>query len=264
MANRQCFTVILAFLFAIAASPSIAADSWDVPSSWKRAKNEVADNVYRDITNTFYCGCIYESHNDNDGSATIMNFNDCYDWRSHSHKDAACVLDWEHVVPATLTPASGRKCWRKPEEIDECKGKGGRDCCEDHDEEAQRVLFDPHNLVPTVGQINRLRRADRYAELENGNTFGKCLIKDISGKFEPPDCKKGDVARIWFYMRHAHGVEIEPEDEEIFKIWSDLDPVSPWERERERRIFEFSTLRNMYVYGIEPDSSGACAWEPKE
>lgn len=118
MTNRQFSTVILVFVFVIAASSPIAADSWNVPGSWGRAKNEVADNVYHDITNTFYCGCLYESHNDNDGSATIMNFNDCYDWRSHSYKDAACVLDWEHVVPAKLTPAAERKCWEKPEEID--------------------------------------------------------------------------------------------------------------------------------------------------
>ena len=250
---------MLAFMLILTASHQIAAGSWE------KAKNDVADKVYKQIGNTFYCGCLYESHNDRDGSATIVNFNDCYNWRSHGYMSAACALNWEHVVPVSLTPVSDRDCWKTPKVFsNDCKNKNGRKCCETHDEEAKRIIFDPHNLVPAVGQINQLRRDYRYAEVENGSTFGKCPISYKKGEFEPPDCKKGDVARIWFYMRDSYGVEIKPEQERMFQNWAESDPVSPWEQERERRIFALSNSENLHVRGREADISGACSWESKE
>ena len=259
MINWRCFVAILLFMTTFSAPHQAVSDSW------KKAKNDVADTVYNRIGNTFYCGCLYESHDDRDGSATILDFNDCYNWRSHNYRDAACELNWEHIVPVNLTPVSYRDCWVKPETFDDkCKGKRGRECCERYDEKAKEIIFDPHNLVPAVGQINQLRRDYRYSDLDDSTTFGKCSAGYEEGKFEPPDCKKGDVARIWFYMRDSHDVEISPQEAEMFQKWSQSDPVSPWEQERERRIFALSKRENRHVHGKEADVAGACPWEPKE
>ena len=262
MTSRICFTAIVVLTLTFTAPLPVAAETW---KSWDDVKNAVADSVYLNITTTFYCGCLYESHNDRDGSATVLNFNECYDWRNHGHKNAACELNWEHVVPAALTPVHNFECWEHWERFDKCKSiKNGRKCCEKINADAREILFDPHNLVPAVGQINKLRGNNRYAELESGGTFGDCSIKDTGKHFEPPDCKKGDVARIWLYMRDAYGVEIDEKELNMFNEWSKADPVSPWEKEREERIYDLSKKRNSYVYLMEPNESGACSWELQE
>jgi deoxyribonuclease-1 len=54
------------------------------------------------------------------------------------------------------------------------------------------MLFDLHNLVPSIGQINALRSDDRNADLSNDTSdFGGCAIEDASGEFEPPDSHTG-------------------------------------------------------------------------
>ena len=50
--------------------------------------------------------------------------------------------------------------------------------------------------------------------------------------FEPVDCTKGDVARVWFYGHHEHGLVIPDATWNVLVQWADQDPVSPWESER--------------------------------
>lgn len=77
--------------------------------------------------------------------------------------------------------------------------------------------------------------------------------------FEPPDCHKGDVARVGFYMAERYGVVIPPPEWLMFEEWSLKDSVSPWEAERERRIAEISGVPNRFVRGIIPEDSGGCS-----
>ncbi len=124
------------------------------------------------------------------------------------------------------------------------------------------MLFDLHNLAPSIGQVNALRLNDRYSDLpDSTSNFGGCPIEDAKGSFEPPDCKKGDVARVWFYMQLRYGVAIPPEEVAMYVAWSEMDPVSPWESEREERIARYSRVINPFVHGVTPNSAGACAWE---
>ena len=144
----------------------------------------------------------------------------------------------------------------------DCWVLGNREKCEREDPRAQGMLFDLHNLAPSVGQVNALRSNDRYAELPGQpNTFGACAAKDISGTFEPPNCLKGDVARVWLYMSFRHGVAIPPAEQTMFEQWSIDDPVSPWESERESRIFDHTFVQNPFVHDVPPVSTGACSWE---
>lgn len=233
--------VLLAFAgVALAESPG-----------WKNAKNVADDVVYHDHHRSFYCGCKTISDNDNDGSGSVSLVECGYSGpKKHSH--AAERIDWEHIVPASLMPARLFDCWRN----------GGREHCERVDSLAKAMLFDLHNLAPAIGQVNRLRLNDRYADLANKTSdFGECEIKDMRGFFEPPDCHKGDVARVWFYMAERYGVVIPPLEKIMFEEWSMKDPVSPWEVERERRITEISGVPNRFVRGAVPDEKGRCPWE---
>ena len=59
---------LVLFALLLLASPAFAQN---VESSWSKAKNASADNVYHDNDKTLYCGCTYTSHNDNDGSGDV-------------------------------------------------------------------------------------------------------------------------------------------------------------------------------------------------
>jgi deoxyribonuclease-1 len=218
---------------------------------WENAKNTADDVIYEDKDRTFYCGCEYTSHGDTDGSGDVSHTACGYTGPS-THSGRADRIEWEHVVPASLMPARQFPCWVN----------GNRQQCEDTDPRAQAMLFDLHNLAPSVGQVNALRSNDRYTDLPDVTSdFGSCPIEDTTNAFEPPDCLKGNVARIWFYMELRHGVEIASDERTMFEAWAAADPVSPWESEREERIAKHTFVVNPFVRDMPTDASGACPWE---
>ena len=178
-------------------------------SGWDKTKNIADDIIYEGRSTTFYCGCTYQSHDDTDGSGDITDTTACGYAGPSSYSSRASRVEWEHIVPASLMPARHFPCWAGP--------GGSRENCERTDPNAQAMMFDLHNLAPSIGQVNALRRNDRYADLpDDTSDFGSCPIEDSSGQFEPPDCLKGDVARVWLYMQERHGVEIPPAELEMF------------------------------------------------
>ena len=219
--------------------------------SWSNAKKQAADLVYYDHPRTFYCGCVTESDDNDNGSVTVSHA-DCGYKVDQRYRKLANTLEWEHIVPAATMPVRLFDCWRN----------GDREECEKSDPLAQEMLFDLHNLAPAIGQVNRLRLDDRYEDLaKDTSDFGQCEIEDTKWHFEPPDCHKGDAARVWFYMADRYGVVIPPLEQIMFEKWSRLDPVSPWEAERNRRIAENTGVSNQFVNGIEPQQEGSCSWE---
>ena len=244
-------TILIACVAATALGPASA-------QSWRDVKNTAADEIYTpEVRQTFYCGCEYTSHEDNDGSGSVDDVNACGYDRGANHQDRAQRIEWEHVVPASLMPARQYACWDGPE--------GNRQRCESENAQAQGMIFELHNLVPAVGQANGDRDNHRYADLSDDvSDYGTCQIENSRSEdlFEPPDCKKGDVARIWLFMEDAHGVWIPRDEREMFVAWMDADPISPWEAERERRIFAQTGVRNHFVAGGGADVAGACPWEP--
>jgi deoxyribonuclease-1 len=96
--------------------------------------------------------------------------------------------------------------------------------------------------------VNALRLNDRYVELEGEKrNFGTCAIEDSKGMFEPRDSERGDVARIWLYMTDKYGVELEPQEREMFLRWHKADPPSQWEIERDRRIYAIQGASNPWL-----------------
>ena len=218
---------------------------------WENTKNIADDDIYAGIDRTFYCGCKYQSHGDSDGSGDITDTTACGYEGPPTHAHRAGRVEWEHIVPASLMPARQFNCWAGQD--------GSRQRCEKSDPRAQAMIFDLHNLAPSIGQVNALRSNDRYTDLpDTASDFGGCTIEDASNGFEPPDCRKGDVARVWLYMHLMHGVEIPPDEMAMFIQWTSEDPVSPWESKREKRIAKYSRVINPFVHGVTPDAAGTC------
>lgn len=221
-------------LFLIVLAGTASAET---ATSWSAAKNAADDQVYFDHRVTLYCGCGYVSHGDSDGSGDIDGANCAYTAPS-TYQHRSKRIEWEHIVPASLMPAASFPCW----------SEGGRDHCEKEDPAAQAMIFDLHNLAPSIGQVNALRSNDRYGEIPGESRgFGACAIEDVKGMFEPADETRGDVARVWLYMADKHGVVISDDERSMFERWNAADPVSDWERLRDDRIYAIQGNRNPYV-----------------
>lgn len=218
----------------------------------------------------------YSSHNDNDGWGDV-DLAAC-DMEPLSKKVAtAGEIQWEHIVPASLMPARQFACWINPEQFSGCVSssgnvRSGRSCCEKVSPAAQGMMFDLHNLAPSIGQVNQYRLNDRYGVVDDDaphDQWPGCDAQHFSApqfsdhRFEPADCTKGDVARVWFYMHDQHSIVIPDGEWNMFVDWSQSDPVSAWEIERDRRIATLQGNSNPYVAGFEPDPAGACPWDPQ-
>ncbi len=205
----------------------------EFPTSWADAKNTAQDEVYKDTkTTTFYCGCPYTSDNDNDGSG-VVDLSDCDMEALTLNLPSAEVIQWEHIVPASHMPARLHPCCDESEDFPECVSASGnvtdkRDCCVRVSDEFRAMIFDLHNLAPAIGQVNQYRSNGRYGVVTSGaEQWPGCDAKDLGGVsagaanlFEPPDCMKGNVARVWLYMADVHGVVITHLERTMFEQWA--------------------------------------------
>lgn len=213
-----------------------SANAHSVPSSWTKTKQTARDKVYFDHSVTKYCNCPYESKGTSGG---VVDTESCgYDGSQAKYKNAITVLDWEHVVPASLTPARQMDCWVN----------GNRSQCERTSQEAKNIIFDLHNLVPSVGQANRIRSDSRYGIIQGEErNLGTCDFEWTKDLVEPSDVIRGDLARVWLYMNHKHNVAISEDELLMFLKWSRIDPPSEWEFIRNVRIKEIQGNSNVFV-----------------
>ena len=213
-----------------------SANAHNVPSSWTKTKQTARDKVYFDHSVTKYCNCPYESKGTSGG---VVDTESCgYDGSQAKYKNAITVLDWEHVVPASLTPARQMDCWVN----------GNRSQCERTSQAAKNIIFDLHNLVPAVGQANRIRSDSRYGIIQGEERkLGTCDFEWTNELVEPSDVIRGDLARVWLYMNHKHNVAISEDELLMFLKWSRIDPPSEWEFIRNTRVKEIQGNSNVFV-----------------
>ncbi len=204
----------------------------EFPSSFNAAKGKMWQ-VYKDNRFDQYCGCPLGSRNAPDLKAC--------GYEARKNLSRASRSEAEHVVPAENL---GRQfaCWRQ----------GGRDFCNASDPAFRNAHNDLHNLIPVVGEVNGDRSNFRFDELSQGyGQYGQCQFKVdfASRRAEPPPEMKGDIARIHYYMRDAHGLRLSDAQVRLFNAWSKMDPVSEWELIRDQRIERLQGTSNPYVSG---------------
>ena len=128
---------------------------------------------------------------------------------------------------------------------------------------------DIHHIYPTDGKVNAERSNYPYGEVkkaswtsQNGSKLGSCKTSGYSGTvFEPIDAYKGDIARGLFYMSVCYyndddgwgtsGMtnksEILPWAMTMLLRWSDNDPVSQKEIDRNNAVYNVQGNRNPFI-----------------
>ena len=110
---------------------------------------------------------------------------------------------------------------------------------------------DLHNLVPAIGELNGDRSNFKMGLIiGEPRAYGRCDF-EVDFKLrtvEPVKDIRGDIARIYFYMRDQYQIDLNMQQNSMFKVWNKADPVSAWEIERDRRIHKIQGNRNPYIY----------------
>lgn len=106
-------------------------------------------------------------------------------------------------------------------------------------DEAEGDLF---NLIPAVGELNADRSARLYGDIPGEDRiYGRCDFEinrtgngepHLTGSAEPMPSVRGDLARIWLYMKNRYGVQMSTEYLALMVAWSNADPVDEAERRR--------------------------------
>jgi len=99
---------------------------------------------------------------------------------------------------------------------------------------------DMHNLRAANPVINSTRGNKIF--VDGSGSYGA-----VGSGWYPGDEHIGDVARIILYMHIAWNYEINVGTLEMFLTWHELDPVSPFERQRNDRIYEYQNNRNPFI-----------------
>ena len=192
------------------------------PATFSQAKR-IAAKIYADHQTSFYCGCSYTRQQ----KKLIPDLQSCgYEPRKELKR--ASRIEWEHVVPA-WTFGHQLQCWQD----------GGRKNCKKTSDKFRRMEADLMNLVPAIGEINGNRSNYSFTMLEGEpRVYGACDFEvDFKArKAEPAPEVRGDIARIYWYMRDTYGLKFSKKQQRLFEVWSWADPVDDWEAERKERI----------------------------
>ena len=141
---------------------------------------------------------------------------------------------------------------------------------------------DLHHIFPTDGFVNAQRSSYPYGEVnhaswtsQNGSKLGTCKssLGYTGTVFEPIDEYKGDLARAYFYMSTRYygedaswgtsgmtnKADIKPWAIDMLLDWSDNDPVSQKEIDRNNVIYGIQGNRNPF---IDHPEYAHIIWEP--
>ncbi len=125
------------------------------------------------------------------------------------------------------------------------------------DEDEEPTLYshqqsDLHHLLPARSVINSLRGSDRFGE--PAYVMEDQYAPAVSGQdsdghnlFSLIEVRRGDVARVIFYMSIRWGLDIIDYEEQTLRSWHLADPVDNWERERNTRIASYQGNRNPFI-----------------
>ena len=224
-------TIILsALLLALSLSSSVTSAK---VVSFTTAKNKLYSKVFNNSGETLYCGCNWSNRKTNLNSCNLQSY------FLKKQRKRSLRTEAEHIIPASWMLKVNNKTRQCA--IDSKKVKdSAREYCQKHSLEYKQAHNDLVNLYPAVGQINADRSNKPFVDTANTKvkTYGKCNVEIGSRGIVPPTDKKGDIARVAFYMTDKYRVTYSKRQLKIFNQWDKLDPISAQERAHNKRVIQ--------------------------
>jgi len=219
----------------------------EIPSSFSKAKKLALTQVYKDHHLSFYCGCSFSNKKQVD-QATCGYEPRTPITKSGKENIRDNRIEWEHVLPASKM-GNHLACWgSERKQFPQCvksngKLKSGRDCCQKVSLNFRNAHNDLVNLTPAIGEVNADRSNLPYQIIKGEKrSYGQCDFEydKVNKTVEPAVRIRGDIARIQLYLLNTYGSSLGFEFSAIklnmLKQWDENDPVSDWEKERNKRI----------------------------
>ncbi|MCK5896698.1 MAG: endonuclease [Cocleimonas sp.] len=225
MKNRLIFFIVL-ILF----SPLIFAESF---SHSKKELNKIYTSGKLEMK-AFYSNCNFTTK----GKKLLPILSSC-DYQVRKNENRANRIEWEHVMPAHHLGLQ-LQCWKD----------GGRKNCKKVSQKFKKMEADMHNLVPAIGEMNGDRSNFKFGMIEGEHRKYGSVDFEIDFKsrtVEPPSYVKGNIARIYFYMREKYGIRISKKQTKLFNAWDKTDPVDNQEKLRNKLINKVQGNYNKYV-----------------
>lgn len=79
--------------------------------------------------------------------------------------------------------------------------------------------------------------------------YGKCEMQ-VDFKVKRAyvrDKIKGDIARMYFYMSDKYNINLSKQERQMLEAWNTQDPVSSWERIKNKRVEKLQGNSNPYI-----------------
>lgn len=210
--------------------------------SFSKAKKLMMNQVYFDHRETLYCGAAFDQKKQVKLPAGF---------HTEKHVKRAKKVEWEHVVPAENFGRAFSE-WRDghPDCIDS-KGKAfkGRNCASKVNKEYRYMQSDLYNLYPAIGAVNAMRSNYNFAVLPTAESaFGSCQMKIDSGKVEPSEASRGQIARTYLYMEERYPrYKLSKSQKQLMIAWNTQYPVTSAECKRADRIKAIQGNENHFV-----------------
>ena len=202
--------------------------------SFGKSKRLLATKIYPSYQKAFYSNCDYEVK-----EKKLIPLPKTCGFHYRKNKNRSERIEWEHIVPAWHF-GHQLKCWQN----------GGRMKCRQSNEKFKQMEADMHNLVPAIGEINGDRSNFKFGMIEGEKRlYGKVDMEIAFGdkRAEPSKKVYGDIARTYFYMRDRYGLRISKPQEKMLIAWNNLDPVSRWEKKKNKMVKEIQGDENLYI-----------------
>lgn len=210
------------------------------PTSFSSAKKKLATKVYTDKDITFYCGCDL-TYKDKKGKPWLTPDHSACGFTPRKQPKRAARIEWEHVMPAWYF-GHQRQCWQD----------GGRKNCR-KDSEFKKMEANMHNLVPAIGEVNGDRSNFSLTMVSSkiAPQYGQCdMIVDFKArKAQPTSSRRGDIARVYFYMADKYNLRLSSQDLKMYTAWDKQDPVTKDERRIHDLKAKYQGEINPYVTG---------------
>lgn len=211
------------------------------PATFTAAKVVAKQKIFFDQAQgpagELYCGCKWEWMGKSGGRIDPASCG----YETRKQQTRADRIEWEHIVPAWVF-GHQRQCWQN----------GGREHCVADDPVFRAMEADLFNLYPAVGEVNGDRANFNYGMAQGVQPqYGRCTTRiDFQERAaEPRDEVKGLVARVTFYMFDRYGLNMSRQQQQLLMAWDKQQPVTAWERERDRRIAAVMGYGNPFVSG---------------
>lgn len=211
----------------------IASSSAHATNGFSKTKKVMYKQIFNNAGTTFYCGCKWKNRQVDLTSCGLQGY------YPKKYKKRAQRTEAEHIIPASWMLKVNKKLRQCA--IDAKKHKSSkRNYCRKYDQDYKKAHNDLVNLWPAVGQINANRSNKPFVDevIRIKEDYRKCESISGSKGFVPPNNKKGDIARIAFYMGKTYGATYSKRQNILFNQWNINDPITIDEKKHHDRIIK--------------------------